>query len=71
MGIFINLDIDPEQCLGISSCGKCLKVCPVKIFDHGAEHPVSIAENEDECTLCDLCLNVCDPDAIKVCKLYE
>ena len=71
MGLFINLEIDVERCVGISSCGKCLEVCPVKILGNGAEHPVSIAENEDECTLCDLCLVVCEPDAIRICKLYE
>ena len=71
MGIFVNLKIDLKRCLGISRCGECLKVCPVKIFDNGDEHPVSIAENEDECTLCDLCLDVCEPDAIRICKLYQ
>jgi len=71
MGLFINLKIDLERCIGISTCGKCLKVCPVKIFGNGDEYPVSIAENEDECTLCDLCLDVCEPNAIRVYKLYQ
>ena len=71
MSLFINVEIDVERCLGISRCGKCLKVCPVQIFGNGEAYPVSIAENEDECTLCDLCLDVCEPDAIKVCKLYD
>ena len=71
MGLFVSLKIDVERCIGVSRCGKCLKVCPVKIFAIGDEHPVSIAENEDECTLCDLCLEVCKPDAIRICKLYQ
>ena len=71
MGLFIKLEIDLERCAGIAGCGKCLKVCPVQIFGKGDEFPLSIAENEDECTLCDLCLDICEPDAVKVCKLYE
>ncbi len=71
MGIFINLEIDPERCVGISSCGKCLKICPVQIFGTGDRYPVLLAENEDECTLCDLCIDACDPRAITVKKRYE
>jgi NAD-dependent dihydropyrimidine dehydrogenase PreA subunit len=71
MGIFINLEIDLERCVGISRCGKCLKICPVRIFGAGDGYPVSLTENEDECTLCNLCLDVCEPNAIKVCRLYE
>ena len=71
MGLFINLEIDLKRCVGISNCGKCLKVCPVQIFENGDKFPVSITENEDECTLCDLCLDICEPVAIKVCRLYE
>jgi len=71
MGLFIKLKIDSERCVGIAGCGKCLQVCPVQILGDGGEFPLSIVENEDECTLCDLCLDVCDPDAIRVRKLYE
>lgn len=71
MSIFINLEIDLERCVGISRCGKCLKICPVQIFGTGNGYPIPFAENEDECTLCTLCIDVCDSDAITVKKLYE
>jgi NAD-dependent dihydropyrimidine dehydrogenase PreA subunit len=30
-----------------------------------------VEENQDECTLCDLCLQECTPDAVVLRKLYE
>lgn len=71
MGIFIKLEIDEERCLGVQACGFCIKVCPVKIFGQSDDRPVSIEDNEDECTLCALCLTECKPNAIRLVKLYE
>lgn len=71
MSLFVNLEIDPQKCLGIKQCGKCLGVCPVNIFGQEGDRPAAIEANLDECTLCDLCLDVCEPGAIKVRKLYE
>ena len=71
MSLFIKLQIDEEKCLGIEKCGRCIKVCPVKIFAAKGDRPVSVGENEDECTLCDLCIANCDPGAITVVKKYE
>jgi len=71
MGLFISLEIDQERCLGVDRCGKCIKACPVQIFGKGAKCPSAIHENEDECTLCELCLGVCEPGAILVRKRYE
>jgi ferredoxin len=71
MSLFVNLEIDRESCLGLKECGKCLKVCPVGIFGEDGEYPQAIEANQDECTLCELCLEACRPGAIKVRKLYE
>ena len=70
MGLFIELEIDQEKCVGLADCGNCVKVCPVQIFGENDGQPICIEENEDECTLCDLCLKGCQPDAITVHKLY-
>ena len=70
MGLFIKLEIDQTQCVGLSRCGMCIKVCPVQIFTENGDQPATLPDNEDECTLCNLCLDGCDPDAITVCKLY-
>lgn len=72
MGTFIEVVINGKVCKGFQECGECLKVCPVDIFktDSGKNIQVNGAE-EDECILCNLCLEKCPSGAIKVIKLYE
>jgi NAD-dependent dihydropyrimidine dehydrogenase PreA subunit len=71
MSEFIKVEIDFPRCVGIKECGGCLRVCPVNIFGDKDNKPSFIHENQDECTLCDLCLEACNPDAITITKLYE
>jgi len=71
MSEFIVVEIAWERCLGISQCGQCVQVCPVGIFGKGEENPLIVEQNQDECTLCDLCLEACKPDAISIIKRYE
>jgi ferredoxin len=71
MGVFIKVNIDRDKCLGIAACGKCVQQCPVNIFENQPDIPGIAADNEDECTLCDICLNACEPTAISIVKLYE
>ena len=71
MSEFIRVEIDINGCIGIDKCGKCVRVCPVNIFEAEGEQPVIVEQNQDECTLCNLCLDECTPDAIVIVKLYE
>lgn len=71
MSEFIQVKIDMGRCVGIKKCGRCVAVCPVNIFDNKHGEPVSLEDQEDECTLCQLCLEECQPDAITITKLYE
>jgi NAD-dependent dihydropyrimidine dehydrogenase PreA subunit len=71
MGEFIKVEIDSIKCSGISGCGQCITVCSVNVFQRKASKLVLIEDNEDECTLCNLCLEVCAPGAIAIHKLYE
>ena len=71
MSEFIKLAIDLDRCSGIEKCGECFRVCPVNIFTSNGDYPVVVESNEDECTLCDLCLEGCEADAITIQKLYE
>ena len=71
MSEFIKVKIDFPTCVGIAECGGCVKVCPVNIFGKEGDDPSVIENNEDECTLCDLCIQACTPKAITIRKLYE
>ncbi len=71
MGLFITVSIDENMCLGTSSCAKCLTVCPVSIFKEEKKVPSVDPDNEDECTLCNLCIDVCEPKCIMINKEYE
>lgn len=71
MGTFIRVKIDGQKCMGIKKSGECVKVCPVNIFEPHGDAPVVVTGNEDECTLCRLCLEKCPSGAISIQKLYE
>ena len=70
MGMFIEVVIDEQKCLGIKDCGNCLKACPVGVFAGDESLPKIVEENEDECIICDQCLINCRPDAITVRRMY-
>ena len=71
MSEFIKIEIDIDRCSGIEKCGDCVLVCPVNIFTENGDYPLTVKDNEDECTLCNLCLQGCKVDAITIHKLYE
>jgi len=71
MGIFVKITIDGETCIGSEVCGKCVDVCPVSIFKPHTGVPIIAPEYEDECILCNVCLESCEPSAISIQKLYE
>lgn len=70
MGLFITVLIEENDCLGVDACGSCLDKCPVNIFAQGEAVPAIDGENEDECTLCNLCIDVCSPKCIVIKKEY-
>ncbi|MBU1276626.1 MAG: 4Fe-4S binding protein [Proteobacteria bacterium] len=70
MGYFVEVEISPDKCAGLQECGACVKVCPVNIFEKRGGMPGVVATNEDECILCDLCLDECAPGAITIGKKY-
>lgn len=71
MSEFITVEINYDKCVGIKKCGRCIKVCPVSIFSSNGNYPKTLEANEDECTLCALCLQNCKVSAITIHKLYE
>jgi NAD-dependent dihydropyrimidine dehydrogenase PreA subunit len=73
MAMFIRVDVNNgviQKTEGLAK--KITEVCPVNIFKSGAEENTVaiVADNLDECTLCDLCVQA-SPHGVKVIKLYE
>ncbi|MBC8247696.1 MAG: hypothetical protein H8E81_08920 [Deltaproteobacteria bacterium] len=71
MGIFITVRIDQEKCSDVLSIEDMVQVCPVNIFKVEDNRPAVEEENEDECTLCMLCVEAFPAGAIKIHKLYD
>ena len=71
MGEFIKVEIDLSKCSDLSDADKWVQVCPVNIFTVENNQPVVVEENEDECTLCTLCIEAFPPAAVTIHKLYE
>ena len=71
MSEFIRVEIDFPKCPGIEACGNCVRLCPVNVFVGEGDRLSIVQENQDECTLCDLCREACASGAITILKLYE
>jgi len=70
MGVFIKLEIDRTKCAPDGGAS-LVAVCPVKVFSFEAGRVLTDPENEDECTLCDLCLSIYPEGAVRVRRLYR
>ncbi len=68
MGLFVTVKIDGVKCE--KGCTLCVHACPVDIFIKGEGSVTISRENEDECTFCDICLDRCPREAIKILKNY-
>ena len=70
-GLFIRVDIADPVHEDPDLVRRLIEVCPVDIFDHAEGGGVeTVAENLDECTLCDLCIQAAGDDRVRVVKLY-
>jgi NAD-dependent dihydropyrimidine dehydrogenase PreA subunit len=70
VGTFINVLID-ESRLPAEQASRLPALCPVDIFVLDNGHLRARAEQEDECTLCELCLTAAAPGAITIRKTYK
>jgi NAD-dependent dihydropyrimidine dehydrogenase PreA subunit len=71
MAMFIRVDIDDSVQSDAALCQQLVEVCPVDIFTAAdGDGVVTVEENLDECTLCDLCLAAA-PGKVDVVKLYR
>lgn len=70
MGMFIEIEIDDER-MSPESAKAVFSVCPVEIFTLRDGRLVTLADQEDECTLCELCLDVAPAGSLTICKKYK
>jgi NAD-dependent dihydropyrimidine dehydrogenase PreA subunit len=70
--MFIRVEVEPATAADPELAKKLAEVCPVDIFDLDSEGKARVVEeNEDECVLCDLCVQAAPPGQVRVVKLYE
>ncbi len=72
MPMFVHLEVDADVAADKDLAAKLVEVCPVNIFEQDADgKSVVVEENEDECVLCDLCVQAAPEGKVRVIKLYE
>lgn len=69
--LFIDVEVAPEVAGDPELAAKLAEVCPVDIFAANDGRVEIVAENLDECVLCELCINAAPPGAVKVIKRYS
>ena len=70
-GMFIDVRVDEKLAADPALARKLAEVCPVGIFEAKGERLRIVAENLDECVLCELCIAAAPKGAVRVVKLYE
>jgi NAD-dependent dihydropyrimidine dehydrogenase PreA subunit len=68
MGVFIEVQV---EAVSQEAAQELLQVCPVNIFAVEDGQLTVVPENEDECTLCELCLDAAPQNAVRIRKLYK
>ena len=72
MPMFVHLEVEDDVAADKEIAAKLVEVCPVNIFEQDAEGKcIVVEENEDECVLCDLCVQAAPEGKVRVIKLYD
>jgi len=70
MGIFIQVEIHQFE-IPVKVAERIVSLCPVEIFTITDQRLSLQPDREDECTLCELCLNAAPAGALLIRKLYK
>jgi NAD-dependent dihydropyrimidine dehydrogenase PreA subunit len=72
MPMFVHVEVDTDAAADAALAKQLVEVCPVNIFElDGSGKCAVVEENEDECVLCDLCVQAAPEGKVRVIKLYE
>jgi NAD-dependent dihydropyrimidine dehydrogenase PreA subunit len=70
--MFVHLEADDDAATDTALAKQLVEVCPVNIFAQDERgHCVVVEENEDECVLCELCVQTAPPGKVRIIRLYE
>lgn len=70
MGVFIHVQVI-ESRMAPGHRQELVSLCPVDIFQLAGEKLMVETEQEDECTLCELCLDAAPAGAVTIRKTYK
>lgn len=70
MGMFIQIEIRDEDFMETVSARTLVDVCPVEIFNLMGVQVCVDREQEDECILCDQCIEI-SREKLGIVKLYD
>lgn len=70
-GVFIEVAVDEPAKSDAELAKKLAEVCPVDIFEATESGVEVVAENQDECVLCRLCIEAAPAGSVHVKKLYD
>ncbi len=69
--MFIKVQVKPEGISDEALVKKLVDICPVDIFCENQGRLSVVEENQDECTLCNLCIQATSEGIIRIIRLYE
>jgi len=70
MGLFIDVVLDKGKFPDRTALRRLAEICPVDIFKLRGEDVVVVPENEDECILCDRCVEASPPGGVVIRRRY-
>jgi NAD-dependent dihydropyrimidine dehydrogenase PreA subunit len=70
MGVFIQIDLRQGD-IPFQAAEQIVSLCPVEIFEISDRRLRLQPEREDECTLCELCLNAAPAGSLTIRKNYK
>ncbi len=65
--LFIEIELSPAA----KTVAALATLCPVNIFELRDGRVTIRADRQDECTLCELCLQAAPPGSVRIHKLYS